>query len=162
MYESDDIAAQDNPRVAPESDEKLQIDLDLATPDDRGKQMHAIPRCCSLEGLTELSPSLQGIELATLVTFDTIVVRTVNSDYRMFMLDPETGRGLLEGGKITEPVEARVLGSSFGGSVLRTGWIGVGLRIEALAKEKYIRTSPVQSLFVEHETSAQLASNMYL
>jgi hypothetical protein len=162
MYEIDDVAGKDNPTVAPESDEKLQIDLDLATPNDRGKQMHAIPRCGSLEGLTELSSSLQGIELATLVPFDTILVRTVNSDYRMFMLDPETGRALLEGGKITEPVEATVLGSSFGGAVLRTRWIGVGLRIEAWADEKYIRTSPVQSLCVEHETSAQLTSHMYL
>lgn len=161
MYESDDVA-EDNPRVAPESDEKLHINLDLPTPDDREKQMHAIPRRCLLEGLTELSPTLQGVELSTLVTFDTIRVRTVHSDYRMFILDPKTGRALLEGGKITEPVEATVLGSSFGGSVLRTGWIGVGLRIEALAKEKYIRTSPVQSLCVEHETSAQPASNMYL
>lgn len=157
MCESVDIAPQDSRRAATESD-----DLYLATPDDRGREMHAIPKCCSLEGLTELSPSLQGIELTTLGTFDTVVVRTVNSDYRIFILDPETGRALLEGGKITEPVEARVLGSSFGDSVLRTGWIGVGLRIEVLANENYIRTSPVQSLCVEHETSAQPASNMYL
>ena len=152
MCESVDIAPQDSRSAAPESD-----DLYLATPDDRGREMHAIPTCCSLEGLTELSPSLQGIELATLGTFDTVVVRTVNSDYRIFILDPETGQALLEGGKISEPVEARVLGSSFGGSVLRSGWIVVGLCIEALANENYIRTSPVQSLCVEHETSAQPA-----
>jgi hypothetical protein len=106
-----------------------------------------------LEGLIELGCSLQGIKLSTLNPFDTILVRTVNSEYRVFMLDPKTGSVLLEGGKITEPVEATVLGSSFGGSVLRNGWIGVGLRIEALAKEKYLRTSPVQAVCVEHEIS---------
>jgi hypothetical protein len=153
MYETNRRVIQDNPSVAFESDEKLHIDLEHVTFDDRGEQMHAIPRCCSLEGLIELGCSLQGIKLSTLNPFDTILVRTVNSEYRVFMLDPKTGSVLLEGGKITEPVEATVLGSSFGGSVLRNGWIGVGLRIEALAKEKYLRTSPVQAVCVEHEIS---------
>ena len=138
------------------------VDLDPATPEDCGKQIHLIPRCSSLERLTDLNKSLEGFELATLATFDTVLVRTVNSEYRIFMLDPETGQALLEGGKLTEPIEVTVLGSSFGGSILRTGWIGVGVRIEALAREGYIRTSPVQSLIVEHETSVQLASDMYL
>ena len=133
------------------------VDLDPATPDGRGKQIHLIPQCSSLERLTDLNASLQGLELATLAAFDTILVRTVNNEYRIFMLDAETGRALLEGGKITEPIEVTVLGSSFGGSILRTGWIGVGVRIEALARERYIRTSPVQSLWVQHETSAQPA-----
>ncbi len=157
MYGSDDIAAHDNPAVAPKSNAEGQVSLG----GEQGKEMHAIPRSCSLEGPTELSRSLQGVELATLVPFDTIAVRTVNSDYRIFVLDPETGRALLDGGgQITEPVEARIFGSSFGGPVLRPGWIGVGLRMEALANDKYIRTSPVQSLCVEHQTSPELASNI--
>lgn len=123
--------------------------------------MHENPRHCSLEGLTEISRSLQGVELSTLAPFDTITVRTVNSDYRIFLLDPETGRALLEGGgQITEPVEVMVIGSSFGGSSLRTGWIGVGHRMEACANDKYMRTSPVQSLCVEHQTSPELASSI--
>jgi hypothetical protein len=155
MYGSDDMGAPEKPTTAQNGES--QIDLDL-TSGAREKQTHAIPRRCSLEGLTEISRSLQGVELATLTRFDRIDVRTVNSDYRIFLLDPETGRALLQGGRqITGQVEAKVFGSSFGGSVLRTGWIGVGLRMEALANDKYIRTSPVQSLCVEHETSPELA-----
>lgn len=154
MYASDNIAAHENPTVAPKSNGESQIDLDLTTGGGSGKRTHAIPRCCSLEGLTKISGSLQGIELATLEPFDTIVVRTVNSQYRILLLDPATGRALLDGGRqITEAVEVRVVGSSFGGSILRTGWIGVGLRMEACANDRYIRTSPVQSLCVEHQTS---------
>lgn len=161
MYGSDDIAPHENPTAERESNGESQIGLDLATGGDRGKGMHEIPRCCSLEGLTEISRSLQGVELETLVPFDTIAVRTVNSDYRIFLLDPETGRALLERGQqVTEAVEVRVIGSSFGGSIVRTGWIGVGLRMEACADDMYIRTSPVQSLCVEHQTSPELASNM--
>ena len=104
------------------------------------------------------SRKLQGIELPTLVASDTIVLRTANSDYRVSLLNPETGQAILQGGQITEPVEATVLGSSLGG-VLRTGWIGVGLCLEALAYGSYIRTSPVQSFCVKHETSA---SRMYI
>ncbi len=160
MYGSDEISAQKNAAVAPKSNGESQIGLDVTTGGDREKQMHEIPKCCSLEGLTETSPSLQGVELATLVPFDTIAVRTVNSDYRIFLLDPETGRALLERGReITEAVEVRVIGSTFGGSILRTGWIGVGTRMEACANDQYIRTSPVQSLCVEHQAS-ELASNI--
>src|SRR5687767_11036382 len=106
------------------------------------------------------SRKLQGIELATLVASDTILLHTANSDYRVSLLDPETGRATLEGGQITAPVEVTVLGSSSGG-VLRTGWIGVGLCLAALAYGSYIRTSPVQSFTVQHKTSAEPASSMY-
>lgn len=151
MYKSDDLNARRNPTEAPNSNGVSQIDSDLTTGPDDAKRMHAIPRCGTLEGLTDINRSLKGVEVATLAPFDTIVVRTVNSNYRMFLLDPETGRALLDGGRqITEAVEGRVIGSSFGGSILRTGWIGVGLRMEACVDDKYIRTSPVQSLCVEH------------
>jgi hypothetical protein len=158
MYKSDDIDAHTNATLAPNSDRVTQIDPDLTPYPDRAKQMHAIPRCGTLEGLTEISRSLKGVELATLEPYDTVVVRTVNSHYRIFLLDPETGRALLDGGRqITEALEARVIGSSFGGSILRTGWIGVGLRMEACVDDRYIRTSPVQSLYVEHQTSLEAA-----
>ncbi|MCM3871990.1 MAG: hypothetical protein ND895_15000 [Pyrinomonadaceae bacterium] len=141
MFESDDMAEGEG-----------QVDQDLRPGSDTAKRMHAIPKCGSLEGVTQISGSLLGVDLATLVPFDVIAVRTVNSDYRIFLLDPETGRALLEGGgRIPEPVEVRVVGSSFGGSILRTGWIGVGLRMEAWGTAgTYIRTSPVQSLCVAH------------
>lgn len=157
MYKSDDPDAHLNATVAPKSDGVSQI-ADLAMGPAGAPQMHEIPRCGTLEGLTDISRSLKGVDVATLAPFDTIVVRTVNSNYRMFLLDPETGRALLDGGRqITEAVEGRVVGSSFGGSILRTGWIGVGLRMEACVDDKYIRTSPVQSLCVEHQTSLKVA-----
>jgi hypothetical protein len=46
-----------------------------------------------------------------------------------------------------------VLGSSFGDTLPRVGWIGVGSRMEVCSNDGYIRTSLVQSLSVEHETS---------
>jgi hypothetical protein len=157
MYNTDHIDAHRNATLAPKSNVENQIDPDLTARPDPITRMHAIPLCGSLEGLTEIGRSLQGVELATLAPFDTIVVRTRNSNYRIFLLDPETGRALLEGGRFREASDARVIGSSFGGSILRTGWIGVGLRMEACANDTYIRTSPVQSLWVERNSSLEAA-----
>jgi hypothetical protein len=107
-----------------------------------------------LEDLTEISSSPQSLELATLLPFDTIIVRTANSEYRIVLLDPVTGRALLEGGRqLSGPIEVMVLGSSLGDMLPRVGWIGVGFRMEACANDGYIRTSPVQSLSVEHQPS---------
>jgi hypothetical protein len=157
MYPSDRINSHKNVTVPRKFNGESYIDPNLTRGADLAKGMLAIPLCGSLEGLTEIGRSLQGVELATLARFDTIVVNTVNSQYRIFLLDPENGRALLEGGRQIHAVEARVVGSSFGGSILRTGWVGVGLRMEACANDKYIRTSPVQSLWIERQTSIEAA-----
>ena len=48
--------------------------------------------------------------------------------YEIFLLDPKSGRALVQGGKyFAEPVEATVSSSTFGGCMLRLGWIGVGV-----------------------------------
>jgi len=159
MNRSDEIAAPINPTGAQRLNRESEVNLDWPTADDHGKQAHPIPRSCSLDGVTEITRLLQGLELATLERFDTIIIHTFNSHYRIFLLDPDTGRALLDGGQITEPIEVRVIGSSFGGSMLRTGWICVGLRLEACANDKYIRTSPIRSLYVEHHPSPELVSN---
>lgn len=112
--------------------------------------MYAIPRYCDLDGVAEISPSLEGLTLMTLKACDTIHVRTRNSVYELFMLDPESGRALARGGEyFAEPAEVTVSGSTFGGCMLKVGWLGVGLRMEIYANGQRTVTSPVQSLSVE-------------
>jgi len=112
--------------------------------------MYAIPRYCDLDGVTEISPLLEGVTLMALEACDTIHVRTRNSDYEIFLLDPKSGRALVRGGEcFAEPVEATVSGSTFGGCMLRAGWLGVGLRMEIYANGRRTVTSPAQSLRVE-------------
>lgn len=113
--------------------------------------MKNIPRYCSLDGFTELSSSLEGVALRNLTQFDTVCARTHNNDYYIFLLEPETGKALIQGGRyFAEPVEATVSGSTFGGCMLKIGWLGVGLRIEICAEGQRIVTSPVRSLLIEH------------
>ncbi len=112
--------------------------------------MYTVPRYCTLDGVTEISPLLEGVTLMALKACDTIHVRTRNSDYEIFMLDPKSGRALVQGGKyVAEPVEATVSGSTFGGCMLKAGWLGVGLRMEIYMNGQRIVTSPVQSLRIE-------------
>jgi hypothetical protein len=112
--------------------------------------MYTILRYCDLDGVIEISPLLEGVSLTTLEACDTIHVRTRNSDYEIFLLDPKSGRALLRGGEcFTEPVEATVSGSTFGGCMLKAGWLGVGLRMEIYANGQRTVTSPVQSVRVE-------------
>jgi hypothetical protein len=103
----------------------------------------------SLDNLMKISAGLPGIALESLAPFDTLRVQTLNSDYRIFLLDPRTGRALVEGGCFPEPVEAVVNGSNFGGSTLKAGWIGIGLRTEMWVDNKLVSTSPVQSFYVQ-------------
>ncbi|HWQ32510.1 MAG TPA: hypothetical protein VNQ79_06470 [Blastocatellia bacterium] len=111
---------------------------------------HTIPRHCSLDGFTELSGAVEGMAIKNLAAFDMIRARTLNSDYRIFLLDPAAGRALVQGGAFfEEPVEAVISGSSFGGCMLKIGWVGVGLRIEIFARGQRIVTSPVQELSLE-------------
>lgn len=104
--------------------------------------------------------SVVEVALARLAAFDTIIVQTHNTEYRIFLLDPKTGRALLEGGQFVEPVEAIIYGSTLGGSTFKVGWICVGLRLEMWANDFFISASPVRSIRVEHasQESAELLS----
>lgn len=84
-----------------------------------------------------------GISFASLTPFDSIVVKTVNSEYQISLLDT-MGRALVRGGGrcLVEPVEAMVYGLR-PGSARRAGWIGIGARLEFTMRNGLIRTSPV-------------------
>src|SRR5262245_40297367 len=114
------------------------------------KLMYTIPRYCTLEGVTEISHALEGVTLMTLETCDMIQARTRNSVYEIFLLEPQSGRALVRGGKyFSEPTEATVSGSTFGGCMIKRGWLGVGLQMEIYSNGHCTVTSPLQSLRVE-------------
>lgn len=84
--------------------------------------------------------------------FDTILLKTHNSDYRILLLDPKIGRALVEGGTyLTFPTEALLKGSAVPGSAFRRGEICVGCRLEMWVDERVFITSPVKSVEVVHQ-----------
>ncbi len=122
--------------------------------------MHTIPQYNSLNDLVEIHQSLEGVTLQTLAPGSTVHARTRHNDYHIFLLDPESGRAVVQGGRFfVEPTEATVVGATFGGCMIKLGWIGIGLRLEINLDGRPILTSPVQSLRVEQETDASLTES---
>ncbi|HJX92813.1 MAG TPA: hypothetical protein VJ372_20120 [Pyrinomonadaceae bacterium] len=96
------------------------------------------------------------VVLETLQAFDTILVGTRNSDYRILLLDPRTGRALVDGGQyLNEPRESMLGGSSLHGFPYKPGAIAVGYRLEMWIGDKAISTSPVRSVSIEHHDAAE-------
>jgi hypothetical protein len=102
----------------------------------------------------------EGVALNTVAPLDTICVKTRNSSYRIFLLDPETGRALIEGGHFVEPIDALVTGSAGSRSTFKVGWIGIGMRIEFWANDILTSTSPVQSFRVETHTTVESVATL--
>lgn len=89
--------------------------------------------------------------LESLSPFDTILLRTHNNEYRILLLDPRTGRALVEGGDyLVEPNEALLRGSAIPGSEFKAGWICAGSRLEIWVDERVLLTSAIKSVHVKH------------
>jgi hypothetical protein len=124
--------------------------------------MYTTPQFCALDEAVEISPAMEDVTLGTLEACDTVIARTRNSDYEIFLLDPKSGRALVRGGKyFTEPVEATVNGSTLGGCMLKTGWLSVGLRMEICVNGMRTVTSPIESLRVEHVNFDAVQANQF-
>ena len=93
--------------------------------------------------------------------FDTLLLRTQNSEYRILLLDPKTGRALVEGGAhFVEPSEALLMGSAMPKSDFKSGVICVGSRLEVWADDKVFLTSAIKSLAVKHNPCAESADSI--
>jgi len=121
----------------------------------RGEMMFTVPGYCLLEGFAALGPPSAGLDLRTLSARDVIRLRTMNNEYRIELLDPVKRCVNVQGGRFfTEPTEAVIEGSGYGGALIKAGWIGIGLHLEivycpASGRTQSIVTSPVESLFLE-------------
>lgn len=105
-----------------------------------------------------VTPSVDSsdVMMASLNPFDTILLRTYNSDYRILLLDPKTGRALVEGGNyLKEPSEALVRGSALPGEPFRSGAISIGGRLEMWVDDKVFLTSNIKSVHVKHSGDAE-------
>ena len=96
------------------------------------------------------------IMLAELNPFDTIILKTLNSDYRILLLEPETGRSLVEGGAfLKEPAEGLLMGCGGPGCEFQVGVLGVGSRLEMWVGERMMLTSPITAVHIERGAAAE-------
>lgn len=100
-------------------------------------------------------PTISDISLESLNEFDTILLQTHNSHYRLLLLDPKDGRALAQGGKfLSEPQEVLVTGSRRNGSMFKLGSITVGSQLEMWLGDEIIVTSPIGSVQIEHSNAS--------
>lgn len=106
----------------------------------------------TLTGFTSAVASTNGVHLRDLPPMTTLLVRTRNSEYRIVVSSGD--EVLVKGGQFFPSLtEARFSGASVGGSFLKVGWIGIGLRMEILAEGRRIVTSPVHDIVAADESS---------
>ena len=114
-----------------------------------------VPRQATLDGFVDVVGDTRGIHLRELEPLTTVVVQTHNSRYRLVMTGGTSA--IVQGGKFfADPTPARIDGSGFGGSVLKTAWIGVGLRMEIFANDQRIITSPVLDVRLEQRPAVSV------
>ena len=115
----------------------------------------AVPAGASLEDFLVCSQSAVGLELGRLAEHDLIHMKTQHSQYRISLLEPDTGRATVEGGAyFSTPTEAIVRGATLGGATLKIGWLGIGLQVEFVyqitpGRKQTLVTSAVSALQVE-------------
>jgi hypothetical protein len=115
-------------------------------PDDRARVEDSLADFASRAGLS------RGVSLPSLAAGTTVHVDTQNSHYRIVVQDGQRGRVVIHGGRVfPEDTEANVEGATRGGSALKVGWIGEGLRLELSTEHGRVVTSPVESVTVEDE-----------
>lgn len=128
---------------------------DSSTIIQRGTEPRLVPRAATLDGFVDGVGDARGIYLREVEPLATIVVRTYNSRYRIVMTGGTSA--IVQGGKFfTDPTPARIDGSGFGGSVLKTAWIGVGLKMEIFANDQRIITSPVLDVTLERGSAVSI------
>jgi hypothetical protein len=91
----------------------------------------------------------QGIQIASLPDFTELAVQTRNTLYQITVIDGGTREVLIRGGRFfADRTEARLAGSSLGGSFLKVGGIYAGFNMEILVNGTTVVTTPVQSIRV--------------
>ena len=99
----------------------------------------------TLDGFAKATEAVQGVYLRDLEPLTRLVVYTCNSEYQIVVTTD--GDVVVEGGRFFDrPTPAVVEGASLGGSFLKVGWIGVGLRMEIRDASRRIVTSPVRRI----------------
>jgi hypothetical protein len=91
-----------------------------------------------------------GIDFRALGVGAIVNVFTKYSHYRLVVLNPQRNGALVTGGRLfADSTEVRIEGATAGGSAIRPGWIGIGLRLEMSIGSNRVTTSIVQSITVD-------------
>jgi len=109
-----------------------------------------VPRYGTLESFSDEAGGDEGVAIQSLEPGTTLIVQTRNSEYRVVVLDSADLDVTVTGGQLfRDATRVRLNGATIHGSLLKIGWIGVGLRVEMSVDGRRIVTSPVRSITIE-------------
>jgi hypothetical protein len=98
-----------------------------------------------------------GIDFNSLDVGAVLNVHTRYSHYRLVVVDGATKRAHVTGGRLfPESTEVRIEGSTSGGTAIRPGFIGIGLRLEMSNGSNRVTTSVVQSLSLDPPSASRV------
>jgi hypothetical protein len=104
----------------------------------------------TFDDFAQMSGSRRGVKIGALAVGAILTVWTAHSCYRFTIVDPITRAARVTGGSLfTEPTDVRIDGATIGGSMIKAGWVGAGLRMEFTVGVRRITTSRVKFLSVE-------------
>ena len=99
--------------------------------------------------LSARAGKVAGIDIRSLPPGTELEVDTRNSRYRFVILDESGSNALVQGGPyFHEEAKVRINGSVLGGTLLKSGWIGLGMCIEISAGGQRVSTSHVRSITI--------------
>jgi len=106
-----------------------------------------------LESLVELVREKEGIEIDKLDPGTKLVLKTKNSVYDVEIIDKN--KVLIQGGRrvngsirYIKPTSVIIVGATFGGSIIKVGWIGENMHMEIYehaTKKRILITTPVKA-----------------
>ena len=102
---------------------------------------------CTIDGFATEASRFKGVDLASLPSFTSLRVKTLNTIYEITVPRPPEATVFVRGGRLF-PIwtEASFNGSSFGGSCLKVAWFCVGLHLEWRCAYGTVLTSKVCSI----------------
>ena len=91
-----------------------------------------------------------GLDIQALPPGTVVHVETRYSTYRLVVVNPDDKRATVTGGRMfPEPTELRIEGATAGGTAIKAGWVGVGLRLDMTSLSSRVTTSVVRSVTVD-------------
>lgn len=118
-------------------------------------QVDAILPCTTVDGF--LPDGVDGVDVRELRRGAIVRFCTNHSTYRCVVLDGPRRLVLVQGGtRFDTEAVARIDGSTAGGSLMKVGWIGLGLRLELSTGQHRTVTSSVQSIEIQLPNDTRL------
>ena len=104
-----------------------------------------VAHAATLDGFVAATSTGTGIALRGFEPLTSLIVETRNTRYHIIVT--RSDEIIIQGGSFfPDPTPAHLKGASLGSSLLRLGWIGLGLRMEIRANGQRIVTTPVRTI----------------